>query len=252
MSLLTTFYILLLFVGLLIAQEIFYRFPRFSLYFFAIGSAILFPCWVLLIGVEDWFAWMKVLTIALGILLLCILRNTHLGQTGLVRWATYVFLAVNILEAVVKDFTTGTIANYLNVISGILLVVTLEHINTIRIRTNKEKDLRWTGMTMAWIIGYTLWNWVFVYVNYGFKSGMVHLAVLGSALMIALIDKERWVQARLVTLGVFFMIFHSFPHLGARLYGGGINEVFGLGTALVTLGFMSWYTIQIYRKKIWS
>lgn len=252
MTLLTAFYILLLFIGLVAAQEVFYRFPRFSLYFFVIGSAILFPCWVLLIGVEDWFAWMKVLTIALGILLLSVLRNTQLGQTALAQWATYVFLAVNIMEAVMKDFTTGTIANYLNAAAGILLVLTLDRIDTIRISPKEPKDVRWTAMTMAWIIGYTLWNWVFVYLNFGFLSGMVHLAVLGSAFAVALVDKDRWLQARLITLGAFFMIFHSFPHLGSKLFGGGIHEFFGLFAALVSAGFMTWYAVVFLQKKFRS
>lgn len=249
MTFLTFFYLFLLFLGLVISQEIFYRFPRFSLYFFAIGSVILFPCWVLLIGVDDWFAWMKVLTIALGILLLSVLRNTRLGQTVFVRWATYAFLVVNIMEAVVKDFTTGTIANYLNVVAGILLVLTLNRIDTIRIRTTRQKDLRWTAMTMAWIVGYTLWNWVFVYLNFGFQSAMAHVAVLGSALMMAFVDKERWLQARLFTLGTFFMIFHSFPHLGARLSGGDVYPGFGMVVAFIAAGFMLVYATIVLKRE---
>jgi len=250
MTLLTAFYILLLFIGLVAAQEVFYRFPKFSLYFFVIGSVILFPCWVLLIGVEDWFAWMKVLTIALGILLLSVLRNTRLGQTVFVQWATYVFLTVNIMEAVVKDFSTGTIANYLNVVAGILLVLTLDRIDTIRISPTGSKDVRWTAMTMAWIVGYTIWNWVFVYLNFGFMSSMVHLAVLGSAFVVVLVDKDRWLQARLFTLGTFFMIFHSFPHLGSKLFEGGINEMLGLVVGLISAGFMVWYAAAFLGKRI--
>lgn len=242
--------ILLLFVGLIVTQEIFYRFPRFSLAFFSIGSAILFPCWVLLIGVDDWFAWLKVLTIALGIILLSLFRTTRWGSPGLVRLATYGFLVVNIVEAVVKDFTTGTFANYVNVLAGLLLVVTLDRMDTIHIRkTSKEKDLRWGSITMAWIIGYTLWNWTFVYLNFGLQSALVHVAVLGSAFAVALFDKDRWLQARLFTLGTFFMIFHSFPHLRTQLSGGVRDETFGLLTALVTAGFMGGYALIHWRKK---
>lgn len=243
--------IVLLFVGLFVAQEIFYRFPRCSLAFFSIGSVILFPCWVLLIGVDDWFAWLKVLTIALGIILLSLFRTTRLGNPHLVRWATYGFLVVNILEAVAKDFMTGTVANYVNVLAGLLLVVTLNRMDTIRIRkSSKEKDLRWESLTMAWIIGYTIWNWVFVYVNFGLQSGLVHIAVLGSAFLMALMDKDRWLQARLFTLGTFFMIFHSFPHLGAQLSGGLVDPSFGLGVSLVSAGFMGWYAISFFWQKL--
>lgn len=251
MTLLAAFYIVLLFVGLVVAQEVFYRFPRFSLGFFTVGSIILFPCWILLIGVEDWFAWLKVLSIAVGIILLSLFRTTRLGSLKLVRYFTYVLLVVNILEAVVKDITTGTIANYVNVLAGILLIVTLDRLDTIRINTaSKQKDLRWSSMTMSWIIGYTLWNWVFVYLNFGFQSGMVHIAVLGSAFVMALVDKERWLQARLFTLGAFFMIFHASPHLGSRLLDGGKNEAFGLLSSLIAAGFMIGYTTSFFRKKL--
>ncbi|MCC6564084.1 hypothetical protein IT087_04300 [Candidatus Uhrbacteria bacterium] len=249
MTLLTAFYILLLFIGLFIAQEIFYRYPRFSFAFFTIGSIIFFPCWVLLFGVEDWFAWLKVLSIAVGIILLSLFRTTRLGSSALVRYSTYALLAVNIFEAVARDVATGTIANYLNALAGILLIVTLERIDTIRITASKQKDLRWTSITMAWIIGYTIWNWVFVYLNFGLQSGLVHLAVLGSAFAVALVERERWLQARLFTLGTFFMIFHSSPHIRTLLFNGDINETFGFFASLIAAGFMVGYTFFFFRKR---
>lgn len=250
MTLLTASYIFLLFIGLLVTQEIFFRYPKFSAWFFAIGSIILFPCWVLLIGVDDWFAWLKVLTIALGILLLSVLRTTRLGGLVYVRYAVYGFLTLNILEAVFKDIATGTTANYLNAFAGILLVATLERLDTIRISARRQKDMRWTALTMAWIIGYTIWNWVFVYLNFGLQSGMVHIAVLGSALLIAFIEKDRWLQTRLFTLGTFFMAFHSFPHLKTQLVGGGVHQEFGVFAALIAAVFMIGYTVIFLQRKL--
>ncbi len=240
----TFFYVLLLFIALVVTQEIFHRYPRFTLALFGVASIILFPCWVLLFGVEDWFAWIKVFSIASGIILLSLFRTTRLGTNKLVRWSTYAFLVVNILEAVLKDITTGSSANYLNALAGILLVVTLDKIHTVHIDvSSKHKDLLWGSMTLPWIIGYTLWNWVFVYLNFGFQSSMMHIAVLASALVTVLIDKERWLQARVFTLGTFFIFFHSFPHLSSRLLAGGQNEQFSLFASLITSGFMILYTI---------
>lgn len=217
--------------------------------FFAIASIILFPCWVLLIGVDDWFTWIKVLSIAAGIIVLSLLRTTKWGDAKLCQWVTYLFLVVNILEAVARDAQTGGLANYLNATAGILLIVTLAKVNTIHIDTvGKYKDLYWSGMTLSWIIGYTLWNWVFVYLTFGVQSSMQHIAVLASALSIAFVNKERWLQARVFTLGIFFIMFHSFPHLKNNLPVYWYNEQFGFFISLMAFGFMLAYTIFFIRR----
>ncbi|MEK7073182.1 MAG: DUF5692 family protein [Patescibacteria group bacterium] len=243
---------LLLFVGLVISQEIFHRYPRFSLGFFLTASIILFPCWVLLIGVEDWFAWLKVFSIASGIIVLSVLRTTRLGSNAtLIRLTVYAFLVVNILEAVVRDAVAGSSAHYFSALAGLLLIATLEKLRTVHIdTTGKQKDLCWSGMTLSWIIGYTLWNWGFVYLNFGFQSSILHIAVLASALLTACVDKQRWLQARIFTLGTFFIIFHSSPHLTSRLLVGGQNQQLSLIVSLVALGFMIVYMIVFIRKKL--
>ncbi len=258
MTLISFFYILAIFVGLVVTQEIFHRYPKFSLVFFIITSIILFPCWILLIGVADWFAWLKVFSIASGIIVLSLFRVTRLGDTKLLQWTVFVFLVVNILEAVMKDVATGGIANYFNALAGILLIVTLNKINTIHIDTRGGyRDLHWSSMTLAWIIGYTIWNWVFVYFNFGFQSSLAHIAVLASALIVGFIDKERWLQARVFTLGTYFVmlgtyssIFNSFPHSDLGLLTSGYNEQFGLVMSLIALGFMLAYTIFFLRNVI--
>ena len=244
-------YALLLFVGLVITEEIFHRYPRFSLAFFSIASAVLFSCWVLLLGAADWFPWAKVFSIASGIAVLSIFRTTRLGKNAkLVQWVTYAFLAVNILEAVVRDALSGGIGNYLNAAAGFLLIATLEKLRTVRIdKTGKYKDLYWSGMTLPWIIGYTLWNWTFVYLNFGFQSSVAHIAVLGAALTIGFINKDRWLQARVFTLGMFFVLFHSFPHLNASPVTDMPSEQLELFISLIPFGFMIVYAILFLRRK---
>ncbi|MBI4592414.1 hypothetical protein HY733_03140 [Candidatus Uhrbacteria bacterium] len=243
-------YTLLLFVGLIVTEEIFHRYPRFSLAFFSIVSAVLFSCWILLFDAVDWFPWAKVFSIASGIAVLSIFRTTRLGKdTKLVQWVTYAFLAVNILEAVVRDASSGGIGNYLNAVAGFLLIATLEKLRTVHIdRIGKFKDLYWSGMTLPWIIGYTLWNWAFVYLNFGFQSSVAHIAVLGSALVIGFVNKDRWLQARVFTLGMFFVLFHSFPHLNTSPVTDIPSEQLGLFVSLVPFGFMITYAIICLRR----
>ena len=53
----------------------------------------------------------------------------------------------------------------------------------------------------AWIIGYTLWNWTFLYLNYPFLVGY-QSAVLLAALIVGLVYPHRWAQTRAATLGL--------------------------------------------------
>lgn len=238
--------ILALFAGLFVTQELFHRYARFSLWFFIIASVVLFPCWILLIGVDDWFSWLKVLSIAIGIIVLSFFRTTRLGNTKWCQWIVYAFLVVNILEAVMKDIQSGDLANVLNAAAGILLVLTLNKIHTIHIDKNYQ-DLYWDSMSLAWIIGYTLWNWVFVYLNFGLESGLQHIAVLGSALVVAFTNKKRWLQARVFTLGTYFILVHSYPHFANQLSPIAYFEPFGIVAALIAFGFMLIYTIAFLR-----
>ncbi len=240
----------LVFVGLVIAQEIFHRRPRFALAVFIVAPIIFYTCWLLLVQSGDWFAWGKVLSIASGAILLSIFRTTKLGRvTKVVQWVTYVFLVVNIFEAVVKDIVAGNSANYMNALAGLLLILTLERIYIIYIdRKGSYKDLYWGGMTLSWIIGYTVWNWVFVYLNFGLQSSMIHLAVLSSALVVVFTDKQRWLQARVFTLGMFFILFHSVPHLDAQLTISGDSGQVGFLIALISSGFMVVYATLFIRR----
>jgi hypothetical protein len=52
-----------------------------------------------------------------------------------------------------------------------------------------------------WVIGYTLWNWTFIYLNYPFLVGH-QTAVLAAALMIGMLSPRHWAQTRAATLGL--------------------------------------------------
>ncbi len=241
-------YVLAIFIFLLITQEIFHRYPRFTFALFLMIPAILFACWLLLVNYPDWFPWVKVASIALGIFVLSVFRSTRLGNSRLCQLTIYLFLVINILEAVIRDFLAGGVGNYFNAIAGLLLLLTLNQIRTIYIDKKKGyNDLHWGSMTLLWIIGYTIWNWVFVYLNYGLQSSVQHIAVLGSALLIGFINTEKWLQARVFTLGTYFIIIHSAPHLNYQLFSSDIDKNFGLLVATVSITFMVWHTLQLVR-----
>lgn len=55
------------------------------------------------------------------------------------------------------------------------------------------------------IVGYTLWNWVFVYLNYPELAGH-HVAVLSAALTLACLDRGLRLQARAASLGLTLLL----------------------------------------------
>ena len=60
-------------------------------------------------------------------------------------------------------------------------------------------------MTRGWIVGYTLWDWVFIYSNYPSIAGQ-HLGVFGVSLVVGLFQPERWIQVRTYTLATWFLL----------------------------------------------
>lgn len=231
-------YFLFILVALLLAEELFRHYPKFALAVFLFVPVLLIPYWRLS-GVSGWFPWVKGFSVMAGIVLIVLFRITKLERTKIGRWSIYLFLIVNILEAVTKDAMAGAYANYLNALAGILLVATLSGPDSIHIDVKERyKDIHWGEMTVPWIVGYTLWNLVFIYLNYT-PSLIHHSAVLASALVVALIDKERWLQTRAITLGTYFILSISILHSDAGLFSSAYNDIVALWASLTAFGFMA-------------
>ena len=120
-------------------------------------------------------------------------------------------LALNILEAVAVDLAALRAPQGLNAVAGILLVVTLprEPRVTRMGEAGRFKDLHYQGLSRGWIIGFTLWNWTFLYLNYPMLAGH-HIAVLGTALAVGLVDPARWLWARMFTLATDLLLLATF------------------------------------------
>lgn len=246
-------YFFLIFIGLLLLQEIFRHFPRLTLMAFVVLPIFLIPFWINLNWAEnyarDWFLWAKISSLLIGVIWLSILKLTNLGKYRFAKITAYFFLVINILEAVIRDAQGSNAAHYLNSMAGILLIATLEKIDSISITNDKYKDFVWRGMTLMWVVGYTIWNWTFVYLNFVSVS-LYHIAVLGVPLAVAFINKNRWVQSRVFTLTAYFLFFYSLPKKTAQdLYVFWGNEAVGFFLAEASLIFMIIYTIIFLRSR---
>ncbi len=255
MSYLSILNFIFIFFALVATEELFRRYPKLTLFTFLIIPTILLPYWMSGV-IEDWFSWVKGFSIIIGIILLSLFNIKGFGNKKFDQWFVYTFLVINIGEAIIKDIAAGNIANFFNAAAGFLLIVTLRKINTIHIDTHgkntgayrKYRDLHWDGLTMSWIIGYTLWNWVFVYLNFT-QDAIHHLAVLTAALAIAIIDRGRWFQARVITLGTYFILSVSILHSDSDLFGSSYNQALGFMAAAVTFWFMAIYSVIIIKSE---
>ncbi len=182
------------------------------------------------------FPWIKVYTVLFCACYGSVLRYTSLGERRVARWGIIVLLALNILEAVIVDVIEGGLANVVNAVAGLVLVVTLPRsADAVRVVRAEYRDLH-LGVSRTWVVGYTVWNWAFVYLNYPQYTGH-HIAVLSAALVVGAVDPRRWVQARAYTLGAYFIAITTFgPHMMELLDTSDWNVPgMGLGAAVLAL-----------------
>ena len=196
----------------LVAQEILRRSGKwFAWGLFIALPTVLTPYWFRHNTDVEFFPWVKLYTIAFSVSWVTALRFTCLGELHWARFCMLLLLGVNIVEAVVQDTFGQHLAHYLVLLSGILLIVTLpKPLNAIQIDVaGPHRDLQYRGLTRTWIVEYTVWNAVFVYLNFPVIAGY-QLATLTAALIVGLISPPLWLQARGYTLGVSLMLLPTF------------------------------------------
>ena len=176
---------------------------------FAAVPVVLLPYWAA-VNQFDTFMWVKIFTIFSCVAWGTAVRFTRLGVYEWARRSAPVLVAVNIIEAVAVDLAAGGLTHLLNAVAGLVLVLTLPYRrDAVRVDdTRRCRDIR-VPTSRGWVVGYTLWNWAFVLMNYPELVGY-HTAVLGAALVVGLIDPARWTQSRGATLGLNFLVMATF------------------------------------------
>jgi hypothetical protein len=170
---------------------------------------ILTPYWIR-VNELGLFPWFKFYTVFFCVCWGTVLRLTSLGNQAWARSTIPLLLAANIFEAVVPDLFGQGWAHALNAAAGLLLIATLPYgLSSTRIHSaNGCCDLLYRT-SRRWVIGYTLWNWTFVYLNYPALIGH-HTAVLAAGLIVAMNNPFLWGQTRASTLGVNLLFTATF------------------------------------------
>ena len=196
----------------LIAQEVLRRRGKwFGWCLFFVIPILLSPYWFQHNTDVGLFPWLKLYTIAFSVSWLTALRFTAFGERAGARLCMLLLLVFNIVEALAQDAFGGHLAHYLVLLSGILLIFTLPRpLSAVQIDiAGPYRDLHFRGMTRTWIVEYTAWNGVFLFLNFPFVAGY-QFAVLGAALLVGLYDPQLWLQARGYTLGISLLLLATF------------------------------------------
>ena len=174
-----------------------------------------------------WFHWVKVYSALAGCLGFMALR--YVPGLAARRWALAfppVILALNILEAVIRDFQVGGmregvvdgvymvpgIWNYFNGVAGLLNALTICGWAGIMISRGRSRDMVWPDMLWFWIIPYDLWNFAYVYNCVGDHAFYAGAALLISCTIPAFwLKRGAWLQHRAHTLALWMMFTMAVP-----------------------------------------
>ena len=235
--------------ALFVSNEVGRRFKWVGFAMFVVLPIILTVLWLTVLkdtAYMDWFHVAKVYSSTAGCIgFWCIRHLRGKRKDGSewklseMKWALCfppLILAINIIEAVTRDFEVGatytvpTIEflhnqiqyyiggpwNYMNAIAGILNTITITGWFGIVIRKKTAKDgsmdMLWPDMLWFWIIAYDLWNFAYTYNCLPGHSWYCGLALLIAPTICAFtVGKGAWLQHRAQTLALWCMFAQTFP-----------------------------------------
>lgn len=185
---------------------------------------------------ESWFGIVKTYSALVGVWGFMLIRFTKLGKTKFTFYFPILILAINIIEAIIREFEVfstyktltidatnvallGGSWNILNSIAGILLMLTLTGWMEIKISKDKSKDMVWPDQLWFWIIAYDLWNLSYCYNCISTRSMYAGLALLVSCTLCEFVFKKGvWLQHRAQTLALFGMFSLLIDYQSSELF----------------------------------
>lgn len=239
------------FMALFLLNEVARKWKWMGFSLFVVLPTILTVLWLTVLkdtAYMDWFHLAKVYSSTAGCIgfwCICHVRGKnkktgeewHLSEK---KWALCfppLILAINICEAVARDFEVGSTYwgtltritehnqvqnllggswNFMNGVAGILNIITITGWFGICVSKSKKnntgKDMLWPDMLWFWIVAYDLWNFAYTY-----NCLPDHAWYCGFALLLAptvcsfTIGKGAWLQHRAQTLALWCMFAQTFP-----------------------------------------
>jgi len=248
---------LVVFAALFALNEFTRRFKWVGFAAFVVMPIVLTIMWFTVLdgtAYKDWFHLAKVYSSTAGCIIFWCIRfvggtKKHGSKWRLAdkKWflcLAPLILAINIVEACVRDFEVGSLYNLvaglaqtvaeegtngattyylmggswniMNGIAGILNIITITGWFgiTIRKKTKKDgsRDMLWPDMLWFWIIAYDLWNFAYTYNCLPHHAWYCGLALLLAPTLCAFtVGKGAWLQHRAQTLALWCMFAQTFP-----------------------------------------
>ena len=241
---------LMVMAALFLFNEVARRVKGFGLLSFTLLPVVLTILWMTVMKettYTDWFHLAKVYSATAGSLGFWMIRHVEKKDaSGKISWRLAsnrialcfppLILAINILEAVARDFEVGLTYwlvnsgpiegeivgvlggswNYMNGIAGILNIITITGWFGIVIRKvtakDQSKDMLWPDQVWFWIIAYDVWNFTYTYNCIPTHSWYAGLALLIAPTLCAFtVGKGAWLQHRAQTLAIWCMFAQTFP-----------------------------------------
>lgn len=274
-------------------NEIARRSKYVGLFCFVILPVILSALWFTVLRkttYTDWFHLAKVYSSTVGCIGFWCIRhvqgiNRMTGQKWRLadqKWALcfpMLILAINILEAIIRDFQVGiqypnggNLAdeamyvlggswNFMNGLAGLLNIITITGWFGIGIRKptarDASQDMLWPDMLWFWIVAYDLWNFAYTYnclPGHAWYCGFALL--LAPTLCAFTVGKGAWLQHRAQTLAIWCMFAQTFPAFidqGAFAVASSYNPIalfaFSLAALLVNIAVFAYMIYKIVKTK---
>lgn len=172
---------------------------------------------------KTWFGVIKTYSALAGVIGFMLIRYTKLGNKKFAWYFPVAILAINILEAIYRDyevfanFKTMTVDaagivqlggpwNLMNALAGVFLLLTMTGWVGIKVANTKSRDMVWADQLWFWIIAYDLWNMAYCYNCISTRAMYAGFALLVSCTVAEFFIKRGiWLQHRAQTLALFGM-----------------------------------------------
>ncbi len=180
------------------------------------------------IGKEKWFAWFPWAIVAINILIACasdfesaIRAYQVTGDLSGAWWASN--------EGV---FLYGGWWNVLNGIAGLINIFCMTGCVNLYVSKDKNKsDMLWPDMTIAFILAYDVWNFMYTYANLPTHTWYCGVALLlAPTFANALWNRGGWIQNRANTLAIWCMFAQVLPLFQLQYMPAVLPSVYGGAT----------------------
>ena len=241
---------LLVFLGLILTNEIARRSKKGGIFFFLVLPGVLTVYFIAVavgasmgaqwalnnptyLYMNSWFHYAKLYAATIGCIGFMMLKyQWGIGRKEWVKPFPFVIVAINILIAVGSDFESaikgamsvdgwwlssenvwlyGGWWNWLNGIAGLLNIFCMTGWWGIY-SSKKKDDMLWPDMIWLYILAYDIWNFQYTYLNLPTHSWYCGVALLLAPTVAACLwNKGGWIQNRANTLAIWCMFAQVFP-----------------------------------------